>query len=372
MSKNLYKQRGSGSWRVRFTLDGQQVNESTGTTILSEAKDYLDKKRLEIREGTFTPRASQRTVTEICEAKQTMDGVNGLKSKKTVDGRWTLHLKPFFGHMRAVHVSTDTITKYVSQRQKEGASNGSIRLELAFLKSAYRLANRSGTIKVVPFIPMPPASPARDILLTDDQYVALGKACSKEGTWLRALLELGCGFGWRKGEILGLRVSQLDFTSRTVHLKVGTTKNKEGRTVTMTPIAYGLLLPLCIGKSPDDFVFTRPGGAPVSNPYKAWHRAIKEAGLKGLRIHDLRRTGATNYINLGVPQKTVMEIGGWKTDNMLRRYHIVGLSQVQAATDKMGERQQEILKKAGIIDGITPVKRGSAEEALLLQQLKNQ
>ena len=127
---------------------------------------------------------------------------------------------------------------------------------------------------------------------------------------------------------------------------------------------YGLLLPLCIGKSPNDFVFTRSGGTPVSNPYKAWHRAVKEAGLVGVRIHDLRRTGATNYIGLDVPQKTVMEIGGWKTDSMFRRYHIVGLSHVQAATDKMGERQQEILKKSGIIDDITAVKRGSAEEAL--------
>jgi integrase len=63
--------------------------------------------------------------------------------------------------------------------------------------------------------------------VNDEQYAALqGKA--KYG-WLRAVLAVAYNFGLRKGELLGLRVSQIDLKARTIHLLPGTTKRQGSR-----------------------------------------------------------------------------------------------------------------------------------------------
>ena len=106
---HLYRQKGSDNWRVRFTLEGTRVNESTGTALLSEAKAYLERKRTEVRDGLHAPRAGQATVREICLSKLSSDCVNGLDSYSTVEGRWRLHLEPLLGGVRAVHINADVL-----------------------------------------------------------------------------------------------------------------------------------------------------------------------------------------------------------------------------------------------------------------------
>jgi hypothetical protein len=46
-------------------------------------------------------------------------------------------------------------------------------------------------------------------------------------------------------------------------------------------------------------------------------------GQPTLLVHDLRRSGARALIRAGVPEDTVMKMGGWRTRNMLTRYNIV-------------------------------------------------
>lgn len=40
--------------------------------------------------------------------------------------------------------------------------------------------------------------------------------------------------GWRKSEVFSLTASQVDLTNNVVRLEVGTTKNKDGRTIVVT------------------------------------------------------------------------------------------------------------------------------------------
>ena len=44
---------------------------------------------------------------------------------------------------------------------------------------------------------------------------------------------------------------------------------------------------------------------------KAWRTACKAAGLAGRVPHDLRRSAARNAIRAGVPERVVMDLGGW-------------------------------------------------------------
>jgi integrase len=82
--------------------------------------------------------------------------------------------------------------------------------------------------------------------------------------WLRAFLELAYTYGWRKGELLQLRVQQVNLANRTIRLDPGTTKNREGREVAMTAKVTELLREAVAGKGPESFVLTR-GGEPVAS-----------------------------------------------------------------------------------------------------------
>ena len=56
---------------------------------------------------------------------------------------------------------------------------------------------------------------------------------------------------------------------------------------------------------------------------------------KGLTIHDLRRSAVRNLVNVGVPERTAMEISGHRTRAIFDRYHIVSVGDVVAAMRKL-------------------------------------
>ena len=76
-------------------------------------------------------------------------------------------------------------------------------------------------------------------------------------------MEAGCTYGWRISELLKLKVNQVDFAHKVIRLHPGTTKNKDGREVSMTEAVRNFFT-LCVeGKGPQDYLFTRPNGKRV-------------------------------------------------------------------------------------------------------------
>jgi integrase len=55
------------------------------------------------------------------------------------------------------------------------------------------------------------------------------------------MLSLGYSFGFRKAELLNMRLRQVDLLNRTVTLDPGTTKNSDGRIVKLTSETFELL-----------------------------------------------------------------------------------------------------------------------------------
>jgi integrase len=62
----------------------------------------------------------------------------------------------------------------------------------------------------------------------------------------------------------------------------------------------------------NDLVFTTRTGQPVEprNLVRSFERLIDRAGLRKIRLHDLRHTVATLLKTLGVPQRDAMQILG--------------------------------------------------------------
>jgi hypothetical protein len=57
----------------------------------------------------------------------------------------------------------------------------------------------------------------------------------------------------------------VDVNAHIIRLEPGTTKDKDGREVTMTTAVHALLVRCVEGKSVDEAVFTRSDGVPVKD-----------------------------------------------------------------------------------------------------------
>jgi integrase len=165
-------------------------------------------------------------------------------------------------------------------------------------------------------------------------------------------VEAGCTYGWRIGELLKLKVNQIDLETRVIRLHPGTTKNKDGREVTMTQTIHDLF-ELCIeGKSSEDYLFTRPNGMRVRDFRDAWDKARIAAGVPGLLFHDLRRTAARNFRRAGIAEGVIMKIGGWKTRSVFERYAIVSHSDIEDALQKLELRKSASKRTTSVTENL--------------------
>jgi integrase len=320
---------------VKYYRNGRYFRESTGTTDRAKAKKFLSKRLAEIATGTFNGLEVERvTITELADGFLRDYKVNGRRSLADVEARWKLHLQPFFASMRAASVTSDLLARYVDERQKEGAASSTINRELAALKRMFRLGFASTPPKVyrVPSFPHLAENNVRAGFLEDGQHQALVK---DSDLWFRAMVEVGRTYGWRISELREMKASQVNLLNRSIRLEPGTTKNGEGREVTMTKTIYELLAGCVSGKGADDYVFTRPDGKAVRDFRELWRNACVTAGVPTLLFHDLRRTAARNLRRAGVAEGIIMKIGGWRTRSVFERYAIVAQSDIRDAMLKL-------------------------------------
>jgi integrase len=243
-------------------------------------------------------------------------------------------------------VSHDALERYQDQRLAEHASGATVNRELAALRTSFNIGHRNQKVRLVPAFPKKlEENNVRAGFIEDAGFEKLIANCSE--LWLRLFLEIAYSFGWRRSEILKLRVRQVSFASRTIRLDPGTTKNDEGREVTMTARIYVLAGQAATDKSPDDFLLTRDDGKPIRSFRQAWTNLTKAAGLEGTLVHDLRRSGARQLRHAGVPESVVQKIGGWKSPSMFRRYAIVCDADMRSAIARLEQaRAEDVLRLA--------------------------
>jgi integrase len=333
---SLYQRKDSAVWWIKYHRNGRSFRESTRTEDKRIATRILGKRLAEISTNTFVGPTHERiTVGELADDLVRDYRINGRKTTDDVQTRWRLHIEPFFGSRRVIEVTSDLVAKYVDHRQSEHASNATINREMAALKRMFRIGMFATPPKVfrLPKFPKLTEDNIRTGFLEDAQYRKLIAYCPD--LWFQTIVEMGRTYGWRISELINLKVGQIDIGARTIRLEPGTTKNKDGREVTMTANIHALLTQCVAGKSADSSVLTRPDGKPVRDFRETWANACKSAGVPGLLFHDLRRTAARNLRRAGIAEGVIMKIGGWRTRSVFERYAIVSQTDIADALRKL-------------------------------------
>jgi integrase len=186
----------------------------------------------------------------------------------------------------------------VEFRRKEKASNATINRELAVMSSGYTIAYNENPRRVAQKLSFSRLAepPARRGFIEQAQYLKLAAGCQE--LFMRTMLALAYTFEFRKGELLSLKVSDVDLFGGTVRLR--TSKNGELRQVNLTAETRNLLAACVADKSGDEPVFTREGKA-VRYFGRSWDIIAAAAGCPGFLLHDLRRSLLEIWSAPGLP-----------------------------------------------------------------------
>jgi integrase len=334
MSKrgSIYQQPGCATYMIQYYRNGRRVREAVGSDDYRAAQQRLTQRLAQSDRGEAIVARKSPAIAELWVGLERHYRINSRKSTKYLGPRWK-HLGPFFADLPASQVSYDRLGEYVDVRLSERASNATVNRELSALKTALRLGRKSGAVQILPEFPHLAENNVRTGFVEDRQFAELAARCSE--LWLRLFLEIGYSFAWRKSEILNLRVRNVSLGARTIRLDAGATKNGEGREVPMTQRIAALVEQAIAGKTKDDYLLTRDDGQRVRDFRRAWWKLTAAAGLDGLLVHDLRRSGARQLRTAGVPESVVQTMGGWKTAEMFKRYAIVSGADQRAAVEML-------------------------------------
>jgi integrase len=180
----------------------------------------------------------------------------------------------------------------------------------------------------------------RERRLTDDEYKALQLGLSesqKVGVWPWAvgLVRFLAFTGWRSGEALGLRWSELDLSRRTATLA----DTKTGRS--MRPLSRSACEVLNkVPRSGGDLVFPATRGAGPMNGFpKIWARIAKLGNLPpDVTPHVLRHSFASLAADLGFSEATIATLIGHKGQTITSRYVHSADAVLLAAADAVANR----------------------------------
>jgi len=231
-----------------------------------------------------------------------------------------IHLLPAFGDLPLRQIDRKAVRALALAKRQAGASLNSVRLILVTLSSIFSSAIEDGLVQHNPAL-----RPGRFIKLRGRQYDVNPLSHAEEVAFLEAvqahaplyypfflfLLRAGC----RLGEAIALRPGDLDFRGRFIEVRrnftngrLTTPKNGKMRRVDMSKglcrvlkehlttleleaAAKGMIKP--------EWVFPNKHGGILDADnlrHRVFYRVLEAAGLRRVRIHDLRHSFASRLI----------------------------------------------------------------------------
>lgn len=194
-------------WWLKYRVDGRVVRESSETHKEAEARRLLRQREGAAAEGRpVLPGVERVTIQGLSEDLRRDYQANERRSLRRIEFNLK-HLPPFFGAMRAVHVTRADVTAYVAKRQAERAANGTINRELAALKRMFSLALAAEKIHRVPNITMLQEHNVRQGFFEREQFEAVRRHLPEH---VRPVVTFAYITGWRvRSEILLLHWHQV-------------------------------------------------------------------------------------------------------------------------------------------------------------------
>lgn len=265
------------------------------------------------------------------------------------------HIVPHIGKIKLTEFSPNHIQKFYTElREKYGA--GHVQNIGNLLSKAFRQAERWNIIQrnPIPLVKKPSVSRknAKMKVWTIGQQKQFLDYAMTGPKMYYALFLLGLTSGMRKGELLGLKWSDVDrkqgivsvkrtivYSNRSLYLKDMPKTEGSIRTIQVPEQTIKILRQLKISQKENslDLVFPSPKTNGILYPNsldKQFLKTVKESGVPRISFHGLRHTFATTLLGSNVNAKVVQEMLGHATikTTMDTYSHVLPNMQKEAAS----------------------------------------
>jgi integrase len=324
----------SGAYYGRWWVDGRRVNRRLGKVREPGTREGLTKReaesamRQQIQLVTAAPTQERLSVADAGDRFVELLELKGRKPStiEAVHSALRVHLVPQFGDRPLDRIDIRAVERFIASERREGRAPKSIRNYLGVLHSIFELGVEKGWARENPVKraakPEGDGNPEiRFLTLEEVEAVLVAVPDDVLGSVEGTLYLTAAMTGLRQGELLGLRWSDVDWLGGKVRVRrayvrgeYGTTKSRRGFRAVPLADRVGAELEALSCRSmftaDDDLVFGHPQtGAPLdrSRVTKRFKAAVRAAGVRAVRFHDLRHTFGTRMAAVGVPMRTVQE-----------------------------------------------------------------
>jgi integrase len=262
-------------------------------------------------------------------------------------------------------ITVERVESWKARRLNDGFSPSTVLRDLFTLSSVLRLAVKTGELRENPvrrvdkpridrrgkvrFLDQAEESRLRATLKERDSEMQNRRAGGNErrqtrqervlpslmhfGDHLTPAILLSMNTGLRRGEVVKLRWSSVDFSRRLLTVEGRNAKNRQTRHVPLNDEAMHVLRNWREQAGTGACVFDV-----VTGFQTAWQKVLKRASINKFRWHDLRHHFASRLVQNGVPLNTVRDLLGHSSVGMSLRYAHLAPDQRREAVAKLNEK----------------------------------
>lgn len=316
--KGVYKR--GNIWWIRYVgPDGRMRYESTKGASHREAQAILHNRKQEVMEGKdplIARRIKNNTLIDLAEIYLKWSSrQKAFRCKKI----FISQIIAYFGDLPLDCFNTRCVEEWQTSILEENKP-ATVNRKLATLKHMFTKAVEwdmatEEILKKIRRVHLLPLENKRLRYLSKEECHILIEACQNH---LKPIVITALNTGMRKSEILSLKWDK-HIDLRHGFILLDKTKNGERREIPINNILKKTLSRI-IRRLDTSYVFHNNDGKRYKDIKHSWQTAVKRAGIKDFRFHDLRHTFASQLVMAGVDIVTVKELLGHKSLIMTLRY----------------------------------------------------
>ena len=318
-----------------------KIDLATGKTVRKyqtlhseiDAEKFLTDIKKNVRRDGL-PIYDKRSLSEFMDDYINSREKDGDLSPTTIEGYRDdvkNRLKPYIGGIRVPDLSPRHIRQWFGQMQEDGLSAKSIQNVYRLLHCAYEYAIENDIVDKNPCKPKPPTVKKKSMeAYTEEEIKDILAKAKDTNAYLMLIILFNTGL--RRGELIGLRWSDIDLDKKTMFIqnnrviangKVYEKDPKSESGKREIPLADALVQVLKEARDKDIEAFDEDRAStsyvihlPDGTPYKPdsisqkWDRFAKSNGIRYLNLHSIRHTVASQMIHKNVNCKAVQAIMG--------------------------------------------------------------
>lgn len=248
------------------------------------------------------------------------------------------HILPVFGELEIGKIRPFHIVSLMSDLKAKNLAPGTVAYIYRVLRNVMSRAAEWGFVTENPAasVKRPKGETVRTMdVYSEEEVQALFKAAEKEAPHWRMFLTLALAAGLRRGELLALEWRHVDLEAGTIRIEQSLSRGEKGRPLLKPPKSRTSVRSVSVPPSvvhdlrayrkhwleerlrvgdlweeyEHEFLFHNGYGRPFY-PTTAdtwWRRFTRRAGVRYVRLHDLRHTAATLLIAQGVHARIIAE-----------------------------------------------------------------